>query len=1243
MTFIRTYRWLLLLMLLSAVLMFLLSSSGFKWVYHHWIEDQLAPMQIKGLDGYWWGPVHAEQIDIVTDTQSLTLNKVEIDWSPWSLLSGVVDITDVQVHKVRYHSLATSAQSGTTTIQALPISLNVRHIAIKQLELARPDADSLSITDLLVSAKSRGERVNIDGFSGSVNNIKYQGEGTLDLNEKLDMNLSAQWNTTHEGQYFAANATAIGNRDELLISHYLQKPTTVIVNLTLYHWLDELRWQGNIKADKFNSDVISGHQFPFKGNLSLQASGDLNKATGVIQALGVSPDFGEIELSSEFAANEQHVSWNRLTLVTKPDNATILSTGVLTIKEHLKLDAELQWQNLKYIKEQKPLFKSTQGSVELAGDLDSLSWNASFDTSADNLPATEWVAEGRYEHKQQMLSVKNLLIKSLDGRIQANGDISLSRNLPWKLSYHGNNINPGKFWSEWPGKLRFKGEANGVLTDSPAATVTIQSLDGVLRKKQVNAHARMVLKNNRIVDADMSLKSGRARMILNGKYDVNPDFKWSLNAPAIGDLLPGAKGQVKLDGSIQGALAAPTLRVQGFARSLSLGGVSADNIQINVSLPSDSQAKGDINLQAKKLLWQQQQWDSISLRANGDYQNHLMKLDARQAANQFIATVEGNWNKPHWEGTLASMSWLQKDMSPWHLSKPSKITVATNRIALTSSCLSNQTESACVDLDYQGQGTNKGSIQLKNLSLDHLNTWLPAHVRIKGSLEGDMRWRLKDNIWQQFHSNVQVLPGEVTLPGSDADTGQSNLSWQFTGGHLGGEIRQSNIKLNWRLDQANNTGLSGHLILPVSQLIDKGGSSRLDAGLKANIDDLKIIEAFFPGLYQLQGIIFADLNISGSWDAPHITGQAGLKNTRFQWPQLGLAISELELDFQPLDAQQYALTASARSDKGHIKASGKLEWPIKTGFRLTTALTGDSFKVVNVPEAQIWVNPKLDIEMQPGHVKLNGAVYIPKAFIQPKNVKQTVSISKDVVVTGLKKQSEPAWQISSQIKLSLGPGVMFDGFGLKSQIGGEIQIVDTPNTVTLAQGKLSIVKGIYKAYGQELSIANGDLNYTNNPIDNPALDIRAFRTIEDVQAGIHITGLAQEPQLNLYSKPAMPEADILSYLTIGRPVQQLNETEGQQLANTAATSAGLAGGEYLANWVSQQLGFKQLEFSTETREQQPWVRVGAYLSPRLYISYGTGLFDEGSSLSIRYKLNKNWTLQGESGIHSSGDLLYIIE
>ena len=67
---------------------------------------------------------------------------------------------------------------------------------------------------------------------------------------------------------------------------------------------------------------------------------------------------------------------------------------------------------------------------------------------------------------------------------------------------------------------------------------------------------------------------------------------------------------------------------------------------------------------------------------------------------------------------------------------------------------------------------------------------------------------------------------------------------------------------------------------------------------------------------------------------------------------------------------------------------------------------------------------------------------------------------------------------------------------------------------------MELKDGTYQSYGQDLAIERGLLIF-NGPLDSPQLDIRATRQIDDIVAGIHLTGTPAALLSTVYSEPAM--------------------------------------------------------------------------------------------------------------------------
>jgi translocation and assembly module TamB len=184
------------------------------------------------------------------------------------------------------------------------------------------------------------------------------------------------------------------------------------------------------------------------------------------------------------------------------------------------------------------------------------------------------------------------------------------------------------------------------------------------------------------------------------------------------------------------------------------------------------------------------------------------------------------------------------------------------------------------------------------------------------------------------------------------------------------------------------------------------------------------------------------------------------------------------------------------------------------------------------------------------------------------------------------------------------------------------------------------VHATFLAYGQRLAVDPGVLIF-DGPIDNPALQITAWRRNQAVEAGVQITGTARAPSVNLVSQPPVPEGERLSWLVLGRPPSGATQADLGLLQ--AAAGALLAGGDAvpLDRRIARRFGLDELTLRGSGELTGQVLAVGKRLSDRLYISYEQGLGAVVTNLvKLDYALGRRWTLRAETGTSSGGGLFY---
>jgi translocation and assembly module TamB len=301
------------------------------------------------------------------------------------------------------------------------------------------------------------------------------------------------------------------------------------------------------------------------------------------------------------------------------------------------------------------------------------------------------------------------------------------------------------------------------------------------------------------------------------------------------------------------------------------------------------------------------------------------------------------------------------------------------------------------------------------------------------------------------------------------------------------------------------------------------------------------------------------------------------------------------------------------------------------------SVQGKKFLAADIPSAHVVVDPDIQLSRTAENMRVEGKVNVPSATINlqklPRN-QGSQSISSDVVVIDAKTQEEAQAEsapIFASINVTLGDDVNLTGFGLTAKVAGQLDVIERPGQPTSGSGAIN-VDGRYKAYGQDLTIQQGQLLFAGTPLDNPRLNITAVRKVEEVTAGLRITGEAKNPQLTIFSDPPMGQSNALSYIVTGKPLNEIGSGSGDGDAlQAAARSVETAAGGLVAKNIGKRLGLDEVGIKDSEAIGGAALTVGQYLSPRLYLSYGVGLFDPGEVISLRYKLSQAVALEALNG------------
>jgi translocation and assembly module TamB len=442
------------------------------------------------------------------------------------------------------------------------------------------------------------------------------------------------------------------------------------------------------------------------------------------------------------------------------------------------------------------------------------------------------------------------------------------------------------------------------------------------------------------------------------------------------------------------------------------------------------------------------------------------------------------------------------------------------------------------------------------------------------------------------------------------------------------------------------------------------------------INSFDFLPSLIPEIKNPKGTLVISLAAKGTFDKPNIETKMTLKNASVELPNLGINLHSIDSTvIGKKDHWEGAASINSGTQALIIKGQGLL------APQLTSEITLESsnFPIINTDDYQIKISPKLHLNYKPDVLQIAGSVLVPYAQIKIQSFSNSLSLSNDVVFESQNNSYSSPIRSKIDLQVEMGDHVELSAKGLHATLIGRVNISQSSQSAMNATGELNVAKGEYKAYGQSLSIEQGELFFTGGAIDNPGINLRASKKVNassssatgtnqlldfnsnniqnanlrgNIKVGVEVTGRLTDPKVQLFSTPAiLSQADILSMIVLGRPASQINKAGGQ-LILAALSSMNLGGntnGMQLLGQLKESLG---IDFNVETNSNYNLLNntvsdktafvVSKSLSKRISLSYNVGLSQaDPNVVTLKYLLNQFFSIQVNSSGSSSGiDVLY---
>jgi translocation and assembly module TamB len=806
---------------------------------------------------------------------------------------------------------------------------------------------------------------------------------------------------------------------------------------------------------------------------------------------------------------------------------------------------------------------------------------------------------GEVERSGDLVEVKALRARAAGGEATGSGRVRLGEPPRFEAVVRFSGFDPARF-GDWPeGSLNGTASVTGSLGTPRRLeghwTITNSTLYG--EAFATSGEGRLT--GERVAGLDARLRLGANRATARGAFGAKGDeLAWTLQIPDLAALERFGAGRLggalRARGTATGTLAEP--RIAGSASAT------------RVVFPN-----GYLLNQAE-------------LDGAGTLEQHRADIRLNNEELDLAAKVSGGWRDGLWRGELVSFA--NAGAYPVVVDKPTPLEVGRAHVALGRF----DARVAGGRASVQSLRWEEGRLTTSGAFADFPAGFLVALFQLQD------RWRsarlLLDGDWSLV--STPKLNGRLSLRRKSGD-----LVYQ---GRPAMELNLKNLTLDARFaDGAISAALDAATAMGTVRLEAEAGGFSPDSPLAftAEIEsaDLRALSEPYWTQLRLTGRVSATLRGSGTVAGPILYGSISSDTLGLDAPPYGIYLREgrlrADIEHDVIRVSEFVILGG----EGSFGASGTLPLRFASGGA-KLAWNMQNFRLLNRPDRRLVASGEGVATFDGKRFGLTGELRADSGRFD-FSAERLPELADDIVVAGVQKR-EPrtkqarALPVDLDMRVDLGEDLRLRGWGFVGKLAGRVQVVTSSSGELLALGKVTAVNGTFRAYGQTLEVDPGMLVF-DGPLDDPALQISAWRKRLAVEAGVLVSGSLKAPRVELTSNPPVSEGEKLSWLVLGRAP---TDASGADLAVLqAAAGAFLTKGDALPinQRIARAFGFDEISVRGTGELANQVVAVGKRLTERIYVSFEQGIGVAAETLvKVDLALTERWSARAQSGTSSAG-------
>lgn len=883
------------------------------------------------------------------------------------------------------------------------------------------------------------------------------------------------------------------------------------------------------------------------------------------------------------------------------------------------------------------------------------------------------------------LTLQQAQLTAGKSRLQLDGSLITSGDMQYAAKGRLSNFNPADWIHAAPAKgkaaakqpvsanINLEFNADGLLAPELQAQLAFRIYDSSYAQLPMSGSGKLKLAGQRLLPSTANLEIAGNKLQLNGSFGAPSDrLNLHVDAPQLARLGYGISGLLQLDGQVTGSLQRPNLKATYRAEQLAFGAHHLARLSGQADIQSDLNAALDsaknklmLSIAAQGYEGPDARLKQLDLNLSGTYGQHALTLHADGnvhtrpllldvAAHGKLTQNKGAYG---WTGTLDQL--VNTGFPRITLAAPVTLKLAADDISAGAAQLT--IEQTAVTLQHfslrQGQIASAGSVKALDIArlLELAQEFGLSELPFKTDLILDSNWDFALGESASGFFQLARKSGDVRINVSNTDValGVSDI-------RLRADLQGNQIKLDSHAAAARigTFDAKGQLALArQGKLLTLTPDAALQAQAELNVPQLKAIGALLGPQIALNGAVAMKLNVGGTLNKPALSGVINgdaMAVTLFdQGIQLKDGIARIVMDNNVIDLRQLEF----HGGEGTLRATGKVQLGASNPD-LNATIVADRLQLFASPDRQLMLSGQARLANVNEQLRIDGKFVVDKAlFDLPKT--SAPKLGDDVVVirndgkakTGAAASSKEKLTAATEkpagrfapvmtVEVDLGNDFRFRGTGADLLLRGAMTVHSEPYSPLRATGTITVANGTYEAFGTKLNIERGIINF-QGPISNPNLNILAMRrnpnTDTSVDAGVEVTGNANQPRIRLVSEPNVSDEEKLSWIMFG------HGSDSSGLGQTSAAGQALA---FLGNMggkkIAKDLGFDQFSIgaSESGLTDDQVVNIGKAISDKLSVGYEQSLSGAASVAKATWQLSRRWSVVARAGAINGLNILF---